>query len=275
MDAATLDRIVSEAAGLGISVIVISGGEPLIRKDEILALAKKFPEILFPVFTNGFAIDDGFARGCAERNNVVPIISVEGFREETDRRRGTGVYDRVMNACGRLRENRVFFGCAVTVTSQNLGVAVSGRFVKEMTGTGTRTVVYVEYVPVEAGTDYLVLSPTQQKDLHAAINRLNTDHPALFFGFPGDEAMYGGCLAAGRGFVHINPSGSLEACPAAPFSDTNLTRVPLREALKSPLLQELRSHHGILTESAGGCALWKNREWIKGTLLKQSDCSGK
>lgn len=271
MDAATLDRIVSEAAGLGVSVIVISGGEPFMRRDEIFALAAKFPEILFPVFSNGLAIDEGLACECAKQKNIVPVISVEGFREETDKRRGTGVYDRVMDACARLHDYHVFFGCSVTVTSHNLDVVVSDRFVREMTRTGARAFVYVEYVPVEPGTDNLVLSPARQKDLHAAIARLNTRHPALFFGFPGDEAMYGGCLAAGRGFVHINPTGDLEACPAAPFSDTNLTRVPLSEALKSPLLRELRSYHGLLTESAGGCALWKNREWVKDTLMKGTD----
>jgi hypothetical protein len=36
----------------------------------------------------------------------------------------------------------VFFGCSVTVTSHNLDVVVSDRFVREMTGTGARTFVY-------------------------------------------------------------------------------------------------------------------------------------
>ena len=99
--------------------------------------------------------------------------------------------------------------------------------------------------------------------MHDRIAALNTTYPALFIGFPGDETAFGGCLAAGRGFIHVSPSGDLEACPAAPFSDTNLARVSLSEALKSPLLHRIRSNHHLLTETNGGCALWKNRQWIQ------------
>ncbi|MDD1702548.1 MAG: radical SAM protein [Methanoregula sp.] len=263
MDTITLNSLVYEAAELGISIVVVSGGEPLLRKTEILALAHEFPQILFPVFTNGLAIDDALSREFAARRNIVPVVSFEGFRDETDTRRGPGVYDRLRAACAHLKTNGIFFGCSVTVTRVNSGLVTSDRFVREMIEAGARVFVFVEYVPVEPGTDDLVLDFSRQKDLHAAIDALDKKYPALFFGFPGEEAQYGGCLAAGRGFVHVNPAGDLEACPAAPFSDTNIARVPLREALKSPLLAEIRLHHGLLTETTGGCALWKNREWVQ------------
>ena len=99
--------------------------------------------------------------------------------------------------------------------------------------------------------------------VYGSIDRFNKKYPALFIGFPGDEDAYGGCLAAGRGFIHVSASGDIEACPAAPFSDTNLVRVSLREAIRSPLLSRIRSHHHILTETNGGCALWTNREWVE------------
>jgi MoaA/NifB/PqqE/SkfB family radical SAM enzyme len=85
----------------------------------------------------------------------------------------------------------------------------------------------------------------------------------LMVTLPGDEEKYGGCLASGRGFLHISSTGALEACPFAPYSDTNIKDMPLREALKSGLLREIRDNHHLLKESRGGCALNENKEWIK------------
>jgi MoaA/NifB/PqqE/SkfB family radical SAM enzyme len=88
-------------------------------------------------------------------------------------------------------------------------------------------------------------------------------HPAMFIAFPGDEEQYDGCLAAGRGFMHINPSGKVEPCPFAPFSDTDLHFNTLREALSSEFLAKVRKNHHLLKEGKGGCALWANREWLR------------
>ncbi len=103
----------------------------------------------------------------------------------------------------------------------------------------------------------------QKQTLQAVLADYNRRFPALFIGFPGNEEIYGGCLAAGRGFVHVSPSGDLEPCPAAPFSDANLTAVPLRDALQSRLLGRIRDEHNLLTETSGGCALRANRAWVQ------------
>jgi MoaA/NifB/PqqE/SkfB family radical SAM enzyme len=262
--------IVAEACGLGVSIVVLAGGEPLIRRTEISALARTYPCILFPVFSNGLLIDDTAAREFAKTKNIVPLLSVEGLRDETDARRGAGVYDLLHAACARLKENGIFFGCSVTVTSKNIDLATSDRFIAEMRNAGARVFVFVEYVPVDPATEDLVLDCGQQESLHGRIAALNKEHPALFIGFPGDEAAFGGCLAAGRGFVHISPSGDLEACPAAPFSDTSLTRSSLSYALRSPLLAAIRSNHHLLTESRGGCALWKNQNRARALLSREN-----
>jgi MoaA/NifB/PqqE/SkfB family radical SAM enzyme len=263
LDNDRLMTLVREAAELGVSILVFAGGEPLLRRTEILSLARSFPQILFAVFTNGLLINDAMAREMRGTKNLVPMISVEGFREETDARRGTGVYDRLRDACASLKKNGVFFGCSVTVTCDNAGLVISDRFVREMTGAGARAIVFVAYVPVEPGTGHLVLDSGTQRRVNERCAELSRNYPALFIGFPGDEDAYGGCLAAGRGFVHISASGDLEACPAAPFSDRNVTDVSLREALGSPLLVRIRANPLIMTETGGGCALLKNRDWLQ------------
>jgi len=268
MDERQLASIVAQAEELGVSVIVFAGGEPLLKKNDILALARDHPALLFAVFTNGQLIDAEAADAFAELRNIVPVLSFEGFQAETDMRRGTGVYNRLKTASELLRNRRVFSGISVTVTSRNLGAVVGRDFIGDMLGAGVKAFVFVEYVPIEPGTEDLVLTDGQRKNLNAAIAEFNRNSPALFIGFPGEEGEYGGCLAAGRGFVHVSPSGSLEACPAAPYSDTNLTDVPLKEALRSSLLERIRAEHGRLTETKGGCALWTNRDWVQGLLVK-------
>jgi MoaA/NifB/PqqE/SkfB family radical SAM enzyme len=263
MNPAILASVVDQAAGLGVSVIVIAGGEPLVRQEEIFSMAKAHPRVLFPVFTNGLLIDETMASGIAACRNIVPVISFEGFRKDTDARRGSGVYDRLLSVCTRLKDRTIFFGCSVTTTQKNFWQVTGDAFVRQMTCAGARVFTFVEYVPMAPGTEDLVLTREQKKTLQAVLSDFNRKFPALFIGFPGDEDTYGGCLAAGRGFVHVSPSGDLEPCPAAPFSDANLATVPLENALHSRLLSRLRDKPEFLAESEGGCALRANRAWVK------------
>jgi len=268
MDAGQLGSIISQAEELGVSVIVFAGGEPLMRKDEILALAKSHPALLFAVFTNGLLIDEDLAGRIANTRNIVPMLSFEGFRQETDLRRGGGVFDRLLATCSLLKEKGIFFGCSVTVTRINCSRVLDAAFTESMLAAGSRAFAFVEYVPVEPGTEDLVVTPEQRSALNRCLAGFSDTYPAIFIGFPGNEAIYGGCLASGRGFIHVSPSGDLEPCPAAPFSDANLTQMPLKEALRSGLLEKIRMEHGRLTETDGGCALWTNRNWVLGLLGK-------
>jgi len=261
--------VVSQASELGVSVIVIAGGEPLVRIDEILRIARAFPQVLFPVFSNGLLIDEEKASALADLKNIVPVISFEGFRSETDLRRGVGVYDRLLDVCSLLKARGIFFGCSITVTRENSARVLGEPFIRSMLEAGARAFVFVEYVPIEPGTEEHVLTPEQRTRLCSSLVAFTRTFPALFIGFPGDDEEYDGCLAAGRGFVHVSPSGDLEPCPAAPFSDANLAKIPFKEALRSDFLQQICKNHDQLTETNGGCALWTNREWVQALLTKQ------
>nr|WP_319539561.1 radical SAM protein [uncultured Methanospirillum sp.] len=266
MNSDQLRSLVSQSVDLGVSFLVIAGGEPLVRKDDILMLARTFPSMTFAVFTNGLLIDEPLAGKLGKLKNIVLILSIEGDEEATDSRRSEGVYDAAIRSFSLLRQNNLFFGCSVTVTRENFSEVTTDRFVSEMISHGCRLISYVEYVPIEEGTSNMTLSDEQHHLLNHLIAGFSDHYPALFLGFPGDEESYGGCLSAGRGFVHISPSGDLEPCPAAPISDMNITTKPLREALSSDLLAEIRANHQMLSESGGGCALWANRDWVSSLL---------
>jgi MoaA/NifB/PqqE/SkfB family radical SAM enzyme len=217
--------------------------------------------MLFPLFTNGLLIDDAAIQEIKSQKQIIPVISVEGFENETDARRGAGVYEQIQSVFRRLNKASVFWGTSITVTSENIETVTGKEFIENLISQHCRLFFYVEYIPVEEGSDSLVLNEHHRKTLMSKIESARKEYPALFIAFPGDEEDLGGCLAAGRGFIHISPDGRLEPCPFAPFSDSSL-----KEALQSEFLRKIRDNHSELNESVGGCALFHKKDWMKSLL---------
>ena len=257
-----MEQVLSEAQDLGVSIVLLAGGEPLVRRD-ILEVAARFPRIIFPVFTNGLLLDSEFARFFAANPHLIPVISLEGGKAETDFRRGEGVYQNFSAVIQELNSRQIFWGISITLTAENFSQVLSEAYGKAMLALGCRLFFFVEYVPVAEDSEALLLSDEQKALVQPLCDRLMQALPGLFIAFPGDEEQYEGCLAAGRGFMHINPVGKVEPCPFAPFSDTDLRYGSLKEALESRFLQEIRNDHQLLKEGKGGCALWANKSWVK------------
>lgn len=268
MSAEKLRSVIAEAQELGISIILFAGGEPLIRP-EILKITSDFPGIIFPLFTNGLLIDEQMARELKKQRNLVPVLSLEGHQVETDLRRGQGVYEHLLEVMKLLHGQGIFFGTSLTVTRRNFGLVMEEGFIRELLTAGCRLFFIVDYVPVQPGTEGLALTEEQRRAEAGIMASFRKRLPGLFVAFPGDEEIYGGCLAAGRGFVHLSPEGRLEPCPFSPFSDSSLKELSLQEALRSPLLKTIRESDGELGETQGGCALWEKREWVASLLSSE------
>jgi len=262
---ARLGSIVAQADDLGVSFFVIAGGEPLLRP-EILRVAGRFPHILFLLLTNGTLLDSDTVVRLARLRNVIPLVSLEGSGPETDERRGAGTYDLVMEAMRRLEGQRMFFGCSLTLTTQNFSTILDDKFVHALVKAGCRFFLFLDYTPTDEATRDWVLTDDQRAQVTSRMHALKKSHGALFVAVPWDELAVGGCLAAGRGFVHVGASGDVEPCPFAPYSDVNVRDTPLVEALRSPFLAQLRARPELLRYSGGGCALWKNREQVERVL---------
>ena len=259
-------KIFDEAEDLGISFILLAGGEPLLRWDVMQEAAKK-PEILFPVFTNGTFIGDQYMGLFDEHRNLMPVISIEGNREKTDSRRGVGVYDKLTDAMDGMRSRDLIFGVSVTVTSENLDEVTSDEFLRALSDRGCKLVIYVEYVPVTEESSELVLSDEQRDHLLAEVSRVRDEYPEMVFvSFPGDEKSSGGCIAAGRGFFHINSHGGAEPCPFSPYSDINVKDTSLKKALHSKLFEALRDSDILADDHKGGCVLFEKRELVEAKL---------
>lgn len=262
INSSKFSSILRQAGELGISIALISGGEPLMRKD-LLGITSGFPDIIFILFTNGLLINEKNMLEFKKQKNIIPVISIEGDKLHTDNRRGEGVFENAKKIYREFKSNNIFFGASVTVTSENYEPVFKSGFIEESQAAGCRLFFFVDYVPVAEGTEHLVITEIQRNEINATVEKLNLQRRALFISFPGGEELYGGCLAAGRGFIHVNADGKVEPCPFAPYSDADLNTVSLKESLKSNLLKVIRENHSKLKESKGGCALWENRQWLE------------
>ncbi|MBM3315992.1 radical SAM protein, partial [candidate division WOR-3 bacterium] len=178
--------LLGEADELGIGIIMLAGGEPLVRP-ELLDIAAGFARTVFPVFTNGLLIDERFMALFQRHRNLIPVLSIEGYREETDGRRGTGVFERLRLTAGRLAGKGLFHGVSLTVTSRNVPTILDEHFVESLMAAGTRAFFFVEYVPVKDGTDDWCLTDAQKQHFLVRLDEFRRRFPGLFIAFPGDE----------------------------------------------------------------------------------------
>lgn len=258
--------IFTQAEDLGIEFILLAGGEPFVRKD-VLQTASGHKDLIFPVFTNGTMIDNTYMKILDENRNLMPVISIEGNMQTTDARRGDGVYEILQNTMKNLKKKGILFGASVTVTKDNFAEVLSDSFVSNLKESGTKAVIYVEYVPVDEKTKHLAPDDETRAAMMERLNKLRADVPEMIFiAFPGDEKTSGGCLAAGRGFFHINAHGGAEPCPFSPYSDTNIINTSLKEALHSPLFRRLQSSGNLTDEHIGGCVLFDQKEKVEDML---------
>ncbi len=265
MEVEKIGSTIKEAKELGFSFIVVGGGEPLVRP-EIIDIIGDFPEIIFLVFTNGLLIDEKLLAGISERKNLVPVISLEGYEPDTDNRRGEGVYRGLKKVIEKLKSRDIFWSVSLTVTRTNFETVTDEQFVRDLVDSGCKLFFFVEYTPISDDTADWVPTDEQRNRLLELRNWLRSQFPALFIAIPGDEEEIGGCLSAGRGFVHISAEGNVEPCPFAPYSDANLRDLSLKDALQSEFLKTIRENHDKLSETEGGCALWVERDWIKSLI---------
>ncbi len=258
--------IFSQASELGISFILLAGGEPLVRYD-VLERASLCKSIVFPVFTNGTMINEKYIDLFDKNRNLIPMISIEGNEKKTDDRRGIGVYDKLTSGMKMLYDKKLFFGASITVTTQNITEVTSDKFIDELTAKGCKLIIYVEYVPVDESTEFLAPDEKERTYLKNRIDILRkSSNKIMYISFPGDEKSSGGCLAAGRGFFHINSTGGAEPCPFSPYSDTDIRNITLLKALDSPLFLKLRSSSCLDDNHTGGCVLFEKRSEVESML---------
>ena len=262
-------RIFDQAENLGVSFVLLAGGEPLLRRD-IIDQAASRENLIFPVFTNGTTINNDYLDFFDRCRHIIPVISIEGDARITDARRGEGVSVKVEDCLNTLKQRGILFGISITVTSENMQTVTNREFVSQVREKGCGILFFIEYVPAEPGTENLILSEDELKKLQSEVDLLCSDKNnkgMIILSFPGDEQAMGGCLAAGRGFFHINSSGGAEPCPFSPYSKMNLKEQSLSDVLNSDFFAQIRTISASSTQiHKGGCTLFEHKKEVENVL---------
>ena len=223
-----LDRIITEAKELGIHFFVLTGGEPMVRKKDILMLAEKHNDCAFHIFTNGTLIDEELCKEVQRLGNLSFALSVEGYAETNDDRRGQGVFEKVMHAMDLMKEHGLLFGTSICYTSKNYKVVTSDEFLQMLVDKGAILSWFFHYMPVgkDASTD-LLLTPEQREYMVERVRFVRSRKcPIKLFtlDFQNDAEFVGGCIAGGKNYLHINPNGDVEPCVFIHYSNINIQR---------------------------------------------------
>ena len=254
-----MDSIIKQGKELSVHLYVYTGGEPLVRKADILRLCEEHPDCQFAAFTNGTLIDDDFAQEILRLKNFIPMISVEGFEADTDFRRGAGTFEKVKKAALLLKSYRLPFGFSCCYTSKNTEVIGSEAYFDQMIEWGAKFCWFFTYMPVgKEAVPQLIASAEQRAFMYQQIRKFRENKPLFTMDFWNDGEYVEGCIAGGRRYLHINANGDMEPCAFIHYSDSNIHNKTILEALQSPLFMAYHDRQPFNKNHLRVCPLLDN-----------------
>ena len=262
-----MQSIVSQGKELGCHFYWLTGGEPLIKKKEVLEICRNNKDCIFLIFTNATLVDEEFCRQMNEIGNITLALSIEGNEESNDWRRGEGAYATTIKAMELLKKNKCIFGVSVCYTSKNIEIITSDEFVDFIIGNGAKYMLNFNYMPVGHGADVsLIPTPEQRKELYfwnKKMRNSETGKPIFIMDFQNDAEYVGGCIAGGRNYFHINSAGDIEPCVFVHFSDSNIRTHTLLEALQNPLFMAYYKNQPFNDNHLRPCPMLENPEYLR------------
>ena len=254
-----LDDIIKQGKALGTYVYLYSGGEPLVRKKDIIRLCDAHPDCQFAAFTNGTLIDEAFADEMLRVKNFIPAISVEGFEGETDFRRGEGTFAKTVEGMSILKEKKLPFGISSCYTSKNVETIGSEEYFDQMIEWGAKFCWFFTYMPVgKEAVPELMVSAEQRAFMYEQVRKFRDTKPLFTLDFWNDGEYAEGCIAGGKRYLHINANGDIEPCAFIHYSDSNIADKTILEALQSPLFMAYHDGQPFNNNHLRPCPLLDN-----------------
>lgn len=266
----TLNKIVMEGKALGDYMYIFSGGEPLMRKKDILRLCRAHQDCIFLAFTNGTLVDEDFANELHDVGNFGLAFSIEGYEAETDMRRGAGTYQAVLRGMKLLRDKGVPFGFSTCYHSKNVDCVGSDEYVDFMIDQGCLFGWYFTYMPVgKDAVPELITTSEQRAHMYRQMRKWRGTKACFLLDFWNDGEYVGGCIAGGRNYLHINANGDVEPCAFIHYSNVNINECSLIDALQSPLFMQYRDNQPFNENMLRPCPLLDNPEKLQ-QMVKES-----
>ena len=257
-----MDKLVSQSRDLGTHLFMLTGGEPLVRKKDIIRLAEKYDDCEFNIFTNASLIDQAFCDEVKRVGNIVFSVSLEGTEETNDGRRGEGSYDEVMRAFDLMHENGLIFGTSTAYTRANTEIVSSDEYFDNIIKHGCRWAWYFHYMPVGEGAS-ADLMPTveQRKYMYSRIRDVRGyegGKPIFAMDFQNDGEYVRGCIAGGRLYCHVNARGDVEPCVFIHYSNANIKDQDWLDCLRQPIFEQYRKRYPWNSNMLQPCPMLEN-----------------
>ncbi len=262
-----MQSIVTQGKDLGCHFYWLTGGEPLIRKDDIIELCRNNKDAIFLVFTNATLIDQKFCEQMNEVGNITLALSIEGSEESNDWRRGDGAYKTTVDAMDILKKNKCIFGVSVCYTRRNTELVTSDEFIDMLIEKGAKYSLFFNYMPVGHNADKeLIPTPDQREHMYRWLRKVRnsqTGKPIFVMDFQNDAESVGGWIAGGRNYFHVNSAGDIEPCVFIHYSDSNIRTHTLLEALQSPLFMAYYHNQPFNDNHLRPCPMLENPEMLR------------
>ena len=268
-----INNVINQGVELGTHLYMFTGGEPLIRKNDILRLCREHKNCTFLAYTNATLIDQKFCDDMKDVGNLTLALSIEGSEESNDFRRGKGAYERTIKAMELLKKNKCIYGLSICYTSQNVDKVTSDEFIDLMIEKGAKFALYFNYMPVGTGAvEELIPTPEQRTHMYFWLKKMRngkTGKPLFVMDFQDDGEYVGGCIAGGRNYFHINSAGDIEPCVFIHFSDSNIRTHTILEALRNPLFMSYYHNQPFNDNHLRPCPMLENPEYLR-KMIKQT-----
>ncbi len=258
-------------------MVILSGGEPLLRPDILdLAAYGRGQGLRMLLSTNGSLVSETMARRMKEAGVARVSLSLDGpdAAGHDDFRGTAGSFADIERAAAHLLQAGLPFQINSTLTAANLHQA------KDLTEAAARlgAVAHHIFLLVPVGRAVGLETPLSAEEYEAALKELKAREASLPLEFKatcapqyqrlgrqmGSSIQGGphgghhggrGCLA-GQGFVFVSSLGQVRGCGYLPDPAGDIRQEPLRVVYEtSPLFQSLRDrrqYHG----RCGACEYW-------------------
>jgi putative heme d1 biosynthesis radical SAM protein NirJ2 len=236
-------KLIGEIARVGFRVLILSGGEPLMRKDVFQLIEAAREHGLRPVFgTNGTLITDEVARRLRDAGLARAGISLDSAdRDYHNELRGSDTaWERAIAGMKACREAGLAFQVNTTVTRQNedqllritdlareLGAA--GHHVFFLVPTGRGRDIADEMVEARRCEQLLEALLNKQREIDIEIKpTCAPQFVRIAERLDVSTRFHRGCLA-GRTYCVITPNGEVQPCPYLPIGVGNVREQSFEE----------------------------------------------
>lgn len=230
----TIKSCIDQLNKMGVSMIGITGGEPMMRED-IVDIIKLIPDGMEgQLYTTGYLIDDKFAQILKNSNVTRCLISLDHYDKKiaNSMRNYDNAFEDAINAIEVLSRHNIYTTITVCVTENLLKreeLTNYFEFAKQLSVDEIRVIMPIPQGKLEGKnfsrlySDAIRYIKQFKKD-----NSSDVNSPSILNFCEFESSSYIGC-SAGSSYISINNDGNVTPCVALPLTLGNVNNDSIQD----------------------------------------------